>query len=292
MKLSLAILGLIVVVVGAIATGAMFTVTERNQVIVLQFGNPQRVIQTPGLYFKIPFIQDLAYYDKRILNLDPPHEQVTLSDKKRINVDTYARYRIVDPLAFFTAARTESVFLASFGQILNGSVRNEMGKHPLVNLLSKQRDNIMQLIQARASKAAERFGVQVVDVRIGRTDLPEEISKNVYERMRSERVQEANELRAEGDEKKLEITSNADRQKTVILAEANKTSQILMGEGEAAKTSILGRAHSQGKDFFDFTRSLEAMRNGLNPEDTNLVLSPEGDFFRYFADPLGRKTKR
>jgi membrane protease subunit HflC len=291
MKLSLAILGLIVVVVGAVATGAMFTVTERNQVIVLQFGNPQRVISEPGLYFKIPFVQDLEYYDRRILNLDPPQEQVTLSDKKRINVDTYARYRIVDPLAFFTAARTELGFLANFGSILNGSVRNEMGKHPLVNLLSKQRDSVMQLIQARASKAAERYGVQVVDVRISRTDLPEEISKNVYERMRSERVQEANELRAEGDEKKLEITSNADRQKTVILAEANKTSQILKGEGEAAKTGILGKAHSQGKDFFDFTRSLEAMRNGLNPEDTSLVLSPEGDFFRYFADPLGRKKK-
>jgi membrane protease subunit HflC len=289
MRLSLAILGLIVIVIGAVASSALFTVTESNQAIVLQFGNPQKVVSKPGLYFKVPFIQDLVYYDRRILDLDPPFEQLTLSDKKRINVDTYARYRILDPLAFFTSARTESGFLSNFGQILNGSVRNEMGKHPLVNLLSKKRDDIMELIQARASKAAKRFGVMVVDVRIGRTDLPEEISKNVYERMRSERIQEANELRAEGDEKKIEIMSNADRQKTVILAQANKTSQILRGEGEASKTSILGQAHNTGKEFFDFSRSLEAMRKGLNSEDTSLVLSPDSEFFRFFTNPMGRK---
>jgi len=292
MKLSLAIFGLIVMVIGAVASGALFTVTEKNQVIVLQFGNPQKVVVKPGLYFKMPFIQDLVYYDRRILDLDPPFEQLTLKDKKRINVDTYARYRIVDPLAFFTSARTEVGFLNNFGQILNGSVRNEMGKHPLVNLLSKKRDDIMELIQARASKAAKRFGVKVVDVRIGRTDLPEEISKNVYERMRSERIQEANELRAEGDEKKIEIMSNADRQKTVILAEANKTSQILRGEGEASKTSILGNAHNTGKEFFDFSRSLEAMRKGLNSEDTSLILSPDSEFFRFFTNPMGREKMR
>lgn len=289
MRLSFAILGLVIMIIGATLSGALFTVTEKNQTIVLQFGNPQRVVTTPGIYFKIPFIQDLVYYDKRILDLDPPFEQLTLKDKKRINVDTYARYRITDPLAFFTSARTESGFLSNFGPILNGSVRNEMGKHPLVNLLSKKRDDIMELIQGRASKAAKRFGVMVVDVRIGRTDLPEEISKNVYERMRSERIQEANELRAEGDEKKIEIMSNADREKTVILAEANKTSQILRGEGEAGKTSILGQAHTQGKDFFDFIRSMEAMRKGLNAEDTSLVLSPDSEFFRFFTNPMGRK---
>ncbi|MGA0392897.1 MAG: protease modulator HflC [Rhodospirillales bacterium] len=289
MKLSLAILGLVVMITGAVLSGAMFTVTEKNQAIVLQFGNPKRVITDPGLYFKIPFIQDLVYYDKRILDLDPPFEQLTLKDKKRINVDTYARYRITDPLAFFTSARTESGFLSNFGPILNGSVRNEMGKHPLVNLLSKKRDDIMELIQGRASKAAKRFGVMVVDVRIGRTDLPEEISKNVYERMRSERIQEANELRAEGDEIKIEIMSNADRKKTIILAEANKKSQILRGEGEAGKTSILAQAHKQGREFFDFIRSMEAMRKGLNADDTSLVLSPDSEFFRFFTNPLGRK---
>jgi|GEM_PF-1673413 len=177
MKLSLAILGLVVMITGAVLSGAMFTVTEKNQAIVLQFGNPKRVITDPGLYFKIPFIQDLVYYDKRILDLDPPFEQLTLKDKKRINVDTYARYRITDPLAFFTSARTESGFLSNFGPILNGSVRNEMGKHPLVNLLSKKRDDIMELIQGRASKAAKRFGVMVVDVRIGRTDYRKKFPK-------------------------------------------------------------------------------------------------------------------
>ena len=292
MRLSLAIIGLIVVIIGATASGALFTVTESNQVIVLQFGNPQRVVSKPGLYFKVPFIQDLVYYDKRILDLDPPFEKLILKDQKRINVDTYARYRIVDPLVFFKAARTEAGFLNNFGQILNASVRNEMGKHPLVNLLSKKRDDVMELIQTQASEAAKRFGVKVVDVRIGRTDLPEEISKNVYERMRSERIQEANELRAEGDEKKIEIMSNADRQKTVILAEANKTSQILRGEGEAGKTSILGKAHNTGKEFFDFNRSLEAMRKGLNADDTTLVLSPDSEFFRFFTNPMGRKKMR
>ncbi len=291
-KIALAIVGAIVVAAGVVASSALFTVDQRAQALVMQFGEIIKTVNKPGLNVKIPFVQNVVYYDKRVLDLDPPVEQVILADQKRINVDAFARYRIVDPKRFFQAVKTELTLRDRFGKILNSSVRTILGRHSLPALLSENRDDIMATIKESVTASANNFGIEVVDVRIGRTDLPEDISKNVFDRMRSERERQANLLRAEGDEAKQRVTADADRQKTIILAEATKLAEILRGDGDAAVTRILGDAHQQGKDFFDFNRALEAMRKGLNPDDTTLILSPEGNFFRFFGDPTGGAGKK
>lgn len=286
-RLHLIVLGVVAALLAIVASSALFTVDQRAQAIVLQLGEPKRLIRDPGINIKLPFIQNVIYYDKRILNLDPPTEEALMSDRKRINVDAFARYRIVDPLRFFQSAKTELEFRDRFGRTLNSSVRNELGLHPLSELLSEKRGEIMSRIQDRVNDVAKSFGVEVVDVRIGRTDLPEDISKNVYDRMRSEREREANLLRAEGDELKQKITADADRERTIILAEANRTSQILYGEGEGEKNRILGEAFGKDIEFFSFMRSLAAYREAMTDESTTMVLSPDSDFFRFFRDQKG-----
>jgi len=283
---ALGILGLVIVIVGS---STLFTVSQTEQAIVLQFGNPKNVIREPGLNVKLPFIQDVIYFDNRILDLDPPAGQVILSDQKRINVDAFARYQIVNPLQFFKALRTETAFRSQVGRILNSSVRNSMARNSLSELLSEKRVDIMQEIAARLAAETKNYGIEIVDVRIGRTDLPPEISQNVYNRMRSERVKEANQLRADGEKAKLTITSQADRKRTVIIAEAQRQSQILRGEGDGARNLILGEAYGQDPEFFAFYRSMTAYQSSLAGGDTNLVLSPDSDFFRFFGDPSGQK---
>ena len=287
------ILGAIVVAIAVTTSSSLFTVNQATQAIVMQFGDPRRVIQDPGLNVKLPFVQDVVYYDKRILDLDPPAEEVILSDKKRINVDSFARYRIVNPLQFYQAVRTEANFRDRFGGILNSSVRNILGQYPLTDLLSERRDDLMASIRDLMVEAGLSFGVEVVDVRIGRTDLPEDISKNVFDRMRSEREQEANLLRAEGEEIKQKITSQADREKTIILADAKRTSEILRGQGDGERNRILGNAYGQDPEFFAFYRSMTAYREALGQDgsETNLVLSPDSDFFRFFGSQTGRGMK-
>ena len=227
-------------------TGAFFIVNETKQAIVLQFGDPRKVITKPGLQFKIPFIQDAVFLDSRLLNLDPQPEEMILSDQKRIIVDSFARYRIVNPLKFFQTVRNEATFSDRFGRIINASVRGVIAQYSLTSLLSNERIEIMQEIQTQILTNQESFGVEIIDIRIGRTDLTEQVSNNVYQRMRSEREKEANLLRAEGEELSKEIVASADRQQTVILAEAERTSSILRGEGDAAKNRILGDAYSLG----------------------------------------------
>jgi membrane protease subunit HflC len=289
-RAKLAVLGIIVIVVGAIASGAFFRMHQAAQGIVMQFGDPRRVIDTPGLNFKIPFVQNVVYYDKRILNLDPPAAEMQLADKERIVVDAFARYRITDPLKFFQAIRTEAAFRDVFGRNLNAGVRNELGLHDLTALLSPERGSIMGKIQDRLNVTAKSFGIEVVDIRIVRTDLPKEISQNVYERMRSEREREANRMRAEGEEIKKTITSKADRERTVILAEARKDAQILIGTGDAERNRILGEAYGRDTGFFEFYRSMEAYREALK-SDTTMVLSPQSDFFRYFGNLAGKRAE-
>lgn len=290
-KMILAIAGAIVVGMGVLASTILFTVEQTDQVIVMQFGEPIRVIREPGLNFKLPFVQNVVTYDKRILDLDPPTEQVILSDQKRINVDAFARYRITDPLRFFQSVRNEAGFRDRFGGILNSSVRNHMGLNSLPDLLSEKRDDIMAAIQETVKKAGATFGVEVVDVRIGRTDLPEDISKNVFDRMRSEREREANLLRAEGDEAKQRVTADADRQKVFIIAEAEKQAQILRGEGEGARTRILNDAFGRDEEFFALYRSLQAYEKAFG-EGTTMVLSPDSEFFQYFGSVSGRNKKK
>lgn len=283
------VLGIIVIVAGIGLFSAMFTVDQREQAIVLEFGEPVRDVKTPGLQFKLPW-QSVVYFDKRVLELDPPTEEVVLSDQKRINIDAFARYRIINPLLFYRSVTNEARLRDRFGATLNSSVRNVAGQHPLDDLLSSKRDEIMSRIQDEVKRvAAPAFGIEIVDVRISRTDLPGEISANVYERMRSERLREANQLRAEGDEIKQRITSEADRQRVAILAEANRQSQILRGEGDAERNRVLADAYGRAPDFFAFYRAMTAYRSALGQNDTTMVLSPDSEFFRYFGriDGLG-----
>jgi membrane protease subunit HflC len=286
----LAVIGGVVVVLGLLASSSMFTVLQTAQAIVLQFGEPIRVIREPGLNFKVPLVQNVTYYDKRVLDLDPPAEQVILSDQKRINVDAYARYRITDPLRFFQTVQNEVVLRDRLGKTMNSGLRAVLGRHPLPDLLSAKRDDIMQQIQKRLEGTGQEFGIEIVDLRIGRTDLPEDISKNVYDRMQSEREREANLLRAEGDEAKQRITAEADRTRTVILAEADKKSNILRGSGDATRNQILSEAYGKAPDFFAFVRSMQAYRKSLGA-DTTMVLSPKSDFFRFFDRRSGRETE-
>jgi membrane protease subunit HflC len=284
---TLAIIGIAVVVIGLVLSGALFTVHQTQLALILQFGNPVRVETEPGLKFKIPFIQNVEYFDKRILDLDPPTQEVLLADQKRINVDAFARYRIVDPLRFKQRAVTLANFRQVFGGLLNSGVRSEVAKVSLAQMLSSRRAEVMDTITNDVKSQAPAFGVEVVDVRIGRTDLPEATSQAVYNRMRSERIAQAAQLRAEGEELKAKIQAEADKDRTVIFAEANKKAKTLKGEGEGKRTMILNEAYGKDPGFFDFYRSLEAYES-LQGKDTTMVLSPDADFFRFFLDEQGK----
>jgi len=265
-------------------TGAFFVVNETKQAIVLQFGEPRQVISKPGLQFKIPFIQDAVFLDSRMLNLDPQPEEMILADQKRIIVDSFARYRIVNPLKFFQTVRNEATFSDRFGRIINAAVRGVIAQYPLSSLLSEDRSKIMSSIQAQVNNEEASFGVEIIDIRIGRTDLTEQVSNNVYQRMISERDKEANLLRAEGQELSKEIVASADRQQTVIIAEAERTSSILRGEGDASKNKILGDAYSLDEDFFDFLRTMQACRETFGDTEMSMVIVPGEVCQKFFGE--------
>tara|TARA_X000000368_G_C22970426_1_gene685200 strand:+ start:90 stop:965 length:876 start_codon:yes stop_codon:yes gene_type:complete len=265
-------------------TGAFFIVNETKQAIVLQFGEPRQVISKPGLQFKIPFIQDAVFLDSRMLNLDPQPEEMILSDQKRIIVDSFARYRIVDPLKFFQTVRNEATFSDRFGRIINAAVRGVIAQYPLSSLLSNDRSKIMTSIQAIVNNEEQSFGVEIIDIRIGRTDLTEQVSNNVYQRMKSERDKEANLLRAEGQELSKEIKASADRQQTVIIAEAERTSSILRGEGDALKNKILGEAYGLDQDFFDFLRTMQACKETFGDTEMSMVIVPGQVCEKFFGE--------
>ncbi len=267
---------------GMIAYSAAFTVQQAQQALVLQFGNPVRPVPDAGLHFKYPFIQNVQFFDKRILDLDPQPQEVLLSDQKRIRVDSFARYRIVDPLEFLKTASNDQNFRQIFGSLVNSAVRAEVAKASLADMLSSKRAEVMGNIFSILKAQAPKFGVDLVDLRIGRTDLPDATLQPVYQRMRSERIAEAAEIRAKGEEQKLTKQAEADRQRTVIFAEANRTSQILRGEGEGKKNQVLGDAFGQDPEFFNFYRSMEAYDKAFD-EETTIVLSPDSEFFRYFG---------
>lgn len=285
-KVNLAIIGVLFVIAGIVAFSAIYTVRQTEQALVLQFGNPVRVERQPGLHVKLPIVQNVEFYDKRILALDPPVQEVLLADQKRINVDSFARYRIVDPLEFKKRAVTVENFLQVFGARLNSEVRSEVAKVSLADMLSEKRSQVMARITDGLKSQAPDFGIEVIDVRLGRTDLPEATSQAVYNRMRSERIAQAAQLRAEGEELKAKIQAEADRERTIILAEANRQAQVLSGQGDAQRTRILNEAYGVDPDFFDFYRSLQAY-DSLQGDATTLVLSPDSEFFRYFFGESG-----
>jgi modulator of FtsH protease HflC len=276
------IIGIVIVVLGFVAYGALFTVDERQQAIVMQFGEPKRVISEPGLSWKIPLIQNVQYYEKRVLNLDPPGENILLSDQKRLIVDVFARYRISDPLLFFQTVRAEETARARLGTIVNGRLRQVLGNSTLAAVLSDERTQILRELRDSVDQETRRFGITLVDVRIRRADLPDETRESVYNRMRSEREREAAEFRAQGYEQAQRITAAADREATVIRAEAERESSILRGQGEGSRTEVLNNAYGQDPEFFNFYRSMQAYSASLGTDGTYMVLSPDSDFFSFF----------
>ena len=284
----LLMLGAIIFLAAVTLMGTLFTVHQTQQAIVLQLGEPKRVLEAPGLHFKIPFIQNVLFYDNRVLDIDPPAQEMPLVNQLRIIVDAFARYRIVDPLKFYQTVRTEIGFRDRFGTILNGSVRDALGQAQLADLLTVKRVEVMQQISRGISRRAPEFGVEVVDVRIGRTDLPIETSQSVYNRMRSERIAQAALLRAQGQEAKSRMEAEADRERTIIIAEAERQAQISIGEGEAESRKVLNSAHGQDPEFYAFLRSMEAYRESLG-DGTTMVLSPDSEFFRFFGDLPGSR---
>ena len=275
-----------------LASLSLFTVNQTEQALVLQFGELKRVIKEPGLKAKIPFIQTVVYLDSRVLDLDPPAEEVIASDQKRIVVDAIARYRITDPLKFFQTVGNELGMQARLGRVINGSLRNVIGNYTLLDVLSDRRAAIMAEIKGQVNGEMASFGIDVIDVRIRHADLPQANSEAIFQRMRSERDREAKQARAEGAEIAQRIRARAERERTVILAEAQKTSQIVRGEGDGQSIKIYADAFGKDPQFFAFYRSMEAYKKAFGSGDnTSMVLSPDSEFFRYFgnADGAGRR---
>ncbi|MCG8357883.1 MAG: protease modulator HflC [Kiloniellales bacterium] len=283
----LLILGVVVVLLGIVASGALFTVHQTQQALVLQLGEPKRAVSEPGLKVKLPLIQNVLFYERRVLNLDPPVQRVILADQKPLLVDTYARYRISDPLRFYQTVRTEGTAGSRLGTIINASARGVLGNVNLASVLSEERIEIMLQIRDQVNVESQRFGIDVVDVRLRRSDLPDETSQAVYDRMKSEREREAAEFRAQGFEQAQRIRAGADREATVIRAEAEREAEILRGEGEGERTRILNDAYGKDKDFFNFYRSMQAYNNSLG-EGTYMVISPDGEFADFFDAVGGR----
>jgi len=277
---------IIPVIIFAIATlyFSIFIVKEINQAIVLQFGDPKRIIEKPGLNFKIPFIQNVVFLDKRILNLDTPPEEVIASDQKRLIVDAFARFQIVDPLKFYISVGNERVARSRLSTIINSRIRNVLGRQRLQTLLSEDRTKQMTLIQDGVNAEAENFGIKIVDVRIKRADLPPANSEAIFRRMQTEREREAKEFRAKGAEMAITITSTADKEVTVILAEAEKKSEIMKGEGDGQRNKIFAGAFGQDPEFFAFYRSMQAYEKALIGGETSLILSPDSEFFKFFGN--------
>lgn len=291
MKNKMVVLGIVIVVIGIVVISSVFTVQQTQQAIVLQFGEWKRTIKDPGLAFKIPLVQNVKYYDNRILDLDPPSFEVLLTDKKRLIVDAYARYRIVDPKKILERVGTEAVLRDRFGKIINSSLRRVIATVSLRDLLSEKRNDIMSTIQAVVSESAESFGVVIVDIRIGRTELPTQTRQSVFDRMRTEREREARELRAEGGEEARKIRAKADLEKTVLIAEAERQAEIMRGEGEGGRNRVLGEAYGRDPAFFDFYKSLSEYRKNLVDSGTTMVISPDSEFFRFFDNDTGVARK-
>ena len=267
---------------------AVFTVGETEQAIVLQFGAVQRIDRLPGLKYKIPFVQNVVIYDKRLLDLASPPEEVILADQTRLVVDAFIMYRIEDPLKFYQAVRSDEGARVRLTSSMNATLRDVLGGTTVATILSKDREGVMQSIREKVNDAASPLGIVVADVRISRANLPESISAAIYNRMKSEREREAAEFRAQGAEQAQKIRSQADRERTVIQADSKRQADILHGQGDAQAIQIYADAFGKDPEFFAFTRSLEAYKKSFN-DDTQIILSPNSDFLRYMARPLPGK---
>jgi len=274
----------VIIVAGFAIYLSLFVVKEINQAIVLQFGDPKKVIVEPGLQVKIPFIQNVVFLDRRILNLDAPPEEVIASDQKRLIVDAYARFKIIDPLKFYISVGDERVARSRLSTIINSRIRSVLGKQSLATLLSEDRTKQMAVIQEGVNAEAQNFGIEIIDVRIKRADLPQANSEAIFKRMQTEREREAKEFRAKGAEMAVTITSTADKEVTVLLANAKKQSEIMKGEGDGQRNKIFAEAFGKDPEFFAFYRAMQAYEKALIGGDTSLILSPDSDFFKFFGN--------
>jgi membrane protease subunit HflC len=275
-------LAFVLVVLGAAALGvyfAFFIVHQNEQALVLEFGKPKRVIQEPGLHWKIPVVETVDYFDRRILDLDTQPQEVTASDQKRLVVDAFARYKIVDALRFYQTVRDERMVRSRLGPIVESSIRRVLGGVTFQDVVRDKREELMKRIARQVNEEGKDFGLEVVDVRIKRADLPEQNSKSVFDRMRAERQREAAEFRAQGAAEANRIKATADREATVIKADATRKGELLRGEGDAERNRIFADAFGRDPDFFAFYRSMQAYEQGMKSGDTRMLLSPDSDFF-------------
>ena len=275
---------LLAIVVGY---GSVFTVDQTEQALVVRLGNPVDVVTDPGLHFKAPFIDTVIDIDKRILDLENPSQEVIASDQKRLVVDAFARYRIKTPLRFYQSVGSIQAANIQLTTILNASLRRVLGEVTFIQVVRDEREALMGRIRDQVDKEADAYGIQVVDVRIRRADLPEQNSQAVYQRMQTERQREAAEFRAQGGQKAQEIRSNADREATVIVAEANSKAEQIRGEGDGERNRLFAEAYGQDPGFFAFYRSMTAYENGLKSNDTRFLLRPDSEFFKFFNSPSG-----
>ena len=267
---------------------SVFTVAQTEQVLVVRLGEPVKVVTEPGLNFKAPFIDTVIDIDKRILDLENPSQEVIASDQKRLVVDAFARYRIKNALQFYQSVGSIQAANIQLTTLLNASLRRVLGEVTFIQVVRDEREALMARIRDQLDKEAGGYGIQVVDVRIRRADLPEQNSQAVYQRMQTERQREAAEFRAQGGQKAQEIRSNADREATVIVAEANSTAEQVRGAGDGERNRLFAEAYGQDPDFFAFYRSMTAYENGLKSNDTRFLLRPDSDFFKFFSNSSGK----
>jgi membrane protease subunit HflC len=290
MKLNLAggILAALVLVALILAYGALFTVYQTRQALVVRLGQPVRVVTVPGLHFKIPLIDSVIHVDKRILDLENPAQEVIASDQKRLVVDAFARYRINDVLKFYQSVGSVDRVNSQLSILLNSALRRVLGEATLTHVVRDERSQLMARVRDQLDTEAQAFGISVVDVRIRRADLPEQNSQAVYQRMQTERQREAAEFRAQGSQRAQEIRARADRDVTVLLADATATAEAVRGEGDGERNRIFAEAFGRDPDFFAFYRSMQAYEAGLKSGDTRMLLKPDSEFFRFFVDPSGK----
>ena len=283
------VLAVIVVVVLIIGYSSLFTVYQTRQALVVRLGQPLRVVTQPGLHGKLPLLDNVIYIDKRILDLENSSQEVIASDQKRLVVDAFARYRIHDALRFYQTVSSVEGANSRLSPLLNSALRRVLGEATLTTVVRDERSQLMARVREQLDREAQQFGVTVVDVRIRRADLPEQNSQAVYKRMQTEREREAQEFRSQGTQKAQEIRARADRDVTVVVADATSKSEQTRGEGDAERNRIFAEAYGKDTDFFSFYRSMQAYETGLRQGDTRLVIRPDSEFFRYFADPSGKQ---
>jgi len=283
-------LAFLVILIGLAAVAVYFSayiVHQNEQALVLRFGEPKKVVKNPGLKWRWPVVDQVEIYDKRILDLDTAPQEAIAKDQKRLVVDAFARYKIVDPLKFYQTLRYQEGVRSRLGPIVESALRQVLGAATFQEIVRDNREELMKRIANQVNHEGEEFGLEVVDVRMKRADLPEQNSKSVFERMRAERKREAAEFRAEGAASANRIRATADRQATVIKAEASRKGEETRGQGDAQRNRIYADAYTRDPDFFGFYRSMQAYEKGLGSDHTRLLISPDSEFFKYFKDPSG-----